>query len=184
MIDIELLLVAKTFDLLKKKHNSKNKYEKKSINKQIHEIRGLLKESRFFKNNTCELATNLKYIHSDFNGIAKKDWTRKPMPQIIDDYGFYESKKNFDYYGNCTYEAENYETIKASNKRKSDNDTYSDTDSNTDSENDSNSNSEYDNNYENPTDNEAITNNHDKKTPDENGMPWTPPIVKAVIPLE
>ena len=102
------------------------------------------------------------------------------MPQIIDDYGFYESKKNFDYYGNCTYEAENYETIKASNKRKSDNDTYSDTDS----ENDSNSNSEYDNNYENPTDNEAITNNHDKKTPDENGMPWTPPIVKAVIPLE
>ena len=30
MIDIELLLVAKTFDLLKKKHNSKNKYEKKA----------------------------------------------------------------------------------------------------------------------------------------------------------
>ena len=173
MIDIELLLVAKTFDLLKKKHNSKNKYEKKGINKQIHEIRGLLKASRFFKNNTCELATNLNNMHSEFNGIAKKDWTRKPMPQIIDDYGFYESKKNFDYYENCTYEAENYESIKASNKRKSDNDTDSDTDS------------ENDNNSENPTDNEAmdqlkkmfplkkaITNNHDKKTPDENGMPW------------
>ena len=64
MIDIELLLFAKFLDLLNKKDKLKSVLNESDeiiteINRDIHEIRDTLKESRFFKE-TGELGKKIK----------------------------------------------------------------------------------------------------------------------------
>ena len=119
MIDIELLIFAKFLDLLNKKDNLKS--DSNELDEDINEIRDTLKDSRFFKE-TGELGKKLNHKQAQLNNIDEKDQSNETMKKIITDYSFYNNKKNYDHYGNCIYETNNYEAVKSLNKNENSDD--------------------------------------------------------------
>ena len=94
------------------------------------------------------------------NNISEKDQSNETMiiKKIIKDYSFYSNKLNYDYYGNCVYETNNYKAVKSLNKKDhedSDDDSYDDSDD-----------------------------EYNKPTPDTFGKPFNIPKVKGIPKLK